>query len=198
MPFLKSEWLAKPAGITGLILLSLLTLPPVTRAQWVDPVLEAALQRSVIQNSSFNDQFEADVWLTDMSARLTQFIANPERRISILKRIHREATRSGLNPELVLALIQTESSFDRFAISRTGAQGLMQIMPFWKEVIGRPEDNLTMIDTNLRYGCTILSYYLKKENGDLSRALAGYNGSLGENWYPEKVLLNLEAYWQIH
>ena len=109
--------------------------------------------------------------------------------------IYQEAQRASLEPELVLAVIETESSFNRFAISASGAQGLMQVMPFWKEVIGRTSDNLTQVHTNLRYGCTILSYYLKKEQGNLPRALARYNGSLGQTWYAERVLENWQRNW---
>ena len=100
-----------------------------------------------------------------------------------------------LPPELVLAVIDVESNFDRFAISRVGARGLMQIMPFWLDEIGRPDDNLMHIHTNLRFGCTILKYYLDMENGDLIRALGRYNGSLGKRRYPNKVLDKLRLKW---
>lgn len=167
-------------------------------AQRSDPVLQGILSRSLDQSSSFEDRFEAQVWLMDMSARLATFIKDPEFRVELLRQIHYEASKAELQPELILALIQTESSFDQFAVSSAGAQGLMQIMPFWKNVIGRDHDNLTRIQTNLRYGCTILSYYLEKENGNLTRALARYNGSLGKTWYPERVLTNWERHWQLN
>jgi len=111
--------------------------------------------------------------------------------------VHREASKAGLKPELVLALIHAESLFDRFAISSVGAQGMMQVMPFWKAELGRPQDNLTDNATNLRYGCTILSYYLNKENGDINRALARYNGSLGQNRYPAKVIGFWQDFWYV-
>ena len=95
----------------------------------------------------------------------------------------------------MLAVIHTESAFDRFAISSVGAQGYMQVMPFWKNEIGRSEDNLTLAETNLRYGCTILSFYINKEKGNLTRGLARYNGSLGQTWYPEKVMNFWDNYW---
>ncbi len=164
--------------------------------QQPDTELYSLLKKAARESSSFNDQFDAEVWLTDMSGRMEPFIKNPEQRITLLKNIHQEAKRNQLFPELVLAVIQTESAFDRFAVSSAGAQGLMQVMPFWKNEIGRPKDNLTLIETNLRYGCKILSYYLKKEKGNLTRALARYNGSLGKYWYPERVYSNLEKYWQ--
>jgi soluble lytic murein transglycosylase-like protein len=102
--------------------------------------------------------------------------------------VHHEASLAGLKPDIVLALIETESSFNRYAISSVGAQGLMQVMPFWKKEIGRQEDNLTNTHTNLKYGCRILQFYLKKEKGHLSKALARYNGSVGKTWYPERVM----------
>ena len=95
----------------------------------------------------------------------------------------------------MLAVIEVESHFDRFAISRVGAQGMMQVMPFWREEIGRPGDNLVRVDTNLRYGCTILKFYLDKEKGDLRRALGRYNGSLGKRKYPNKVIDKLSTKW---
>jgi len=118
---------------------------------------------AVNSSDSFRDRFEAEVWMSDMSRRLESRINDPQERFTILKMVHYEATRAGLEPELVLALINVESNFDRFAISSAGARGLMQIMPFWLNEIGRPDDNLFNIDTNLRFGCTILSIYLKRE-----------------------------------
>ena len=137
---------------------------------------------------SFEDRFEAEVWLVDMSGRLEYFIKDPKQRLDLLRSIHREATKAELKPDLVLALIQIESRFDNYAISRAGAQGLMQVMPFWKKEIGRPDDNLTDINTNLSYGCRILQFYLKKEKGNWMTALARYNGSYGKYWYPERVM----------
>jgi len=112
--------------------------------------------------------------------------------------VHSEATRANLPPELVLALIQVESRFDRYAISSAGAQGLMQIMPFWLKEIGHPGDNLFRPSTNLRMGCTILRYYMDKEKGNLTRALARYNGSLGSFRYPNLVFQALRTRWARH
>ncbi|MFE8073150.1 lytic transglycosylase domain-containing protein [Marinobacteraceae bacterium S3BR75-40.1] len=160
-----------------------------------DPELRHLLKETINDASSFKDRFDAEVWLVDMSGRLQRWIKDNDRRLRLLRMIHQEATRAGLQPELVLSVIHVESLFDRFAISSVGAQGLMQVMPFWKNEIGRPEDNLTKIQTNLRYGCTILKYYLDKENGDLIRALARYNGSTGKTWYPERVMNAWQRYW---
>jgi soluble lytic murein transglycosylase-like protein len=125
-----------------------------------------------------------------------RFVKDPKERMDLLRRIHRAASQAGLQPEIVLALIEVESHFNRFAISRVGAQGMMQVMPFWKNEIGRPEDNLTDIDTNLLYGCTILKHYLDRSNGRLMEALARYNGSYGQYWYPRRVMTAWEKHWR--
>ena len=150
---------------------------------------------AVSDTNSFPDRFDAEVWLTDMSRRLERQVKNPEERIRLLTRVHFEAGLAELAPELVLAVIEVESNFDRYAVSVAGAIGLMQIMPFWREEIGRPSDNLLHLDTNLRYGCAILKFYLEKENGDLRRALGRYNGSLGKRKYPNKVIDKLTGKW---
>ncbi len=141
--------------------------------------------------------FETQVWLMDMSTRLAKYIKDPEVRFELLWLVHQEATSVNLPPELVLALIHTESTFDQYAISSAGALGLMQIMPFWKLVIGDKQDNLMNLQTNIRYGVTILNHYLEKEKGNLTRALARYNGSLGKTWYPRRVYNNLERHWEV-
>lgn len=163
-----------------------------------DPELLDAIEDAVAATDSFENRFEAEVWLTDMSQRLADRIPDPERRLRFLRTLHYEATRAELKPELVLAVIDVESDFNRFALSDTGARGYMQIMPFWLEEIGRAGDNLFNTQTNLRMGCTILGYYLEKENGDLTKALARYNGSVGKTWYPELVFEALEQHWYEH
>ena len=157
--------------------------------------LRLLLQNAIKDSDSFDDRFEAEVWLVDMSNRLKKKVKHPEKRLDLLRQIHREASRAKLHPELVLAVIDVESNFDRFAISTAGAQGLMQVMPFWLKEIGQPRDSLFNVRTNLRMGCTILKYYLKKEKGDLTRALARYNGSLGRYKYPNKVFKLLNKRW---
>lgn len=182
--------------MTTLIALVLMTGPVVVHAQEEpDPALIALLREAANEVDSFPDHFDAQVWLTDMSARLERQVDDPQERIEILTRVHYEATRAELPPELVLAVIDVESNFDRFAISVAGARGLMQIMPFWLDEIGRPDDNLMHINTNLRFGVTILKYYMEMEKGDLIRALGRYNGSLGQRRYPNKVLDKLRLKW---
>lgn len=173
----------------------LLALNAAAQTREADPELLALLKEAAAENQSFVDRFEAEVWLLDMSNRVQRWIRDPQDRLEMLKLVHQEATRAELSPELVLAVIHVESLFDRFAISSVGAQGLMQIMPFWKNEIGRTEDNLMSPATNLRYGCTILRHYLDKEKGNLIRALARYNGSLGKYWYPERVMNAWEKYY---
>jgi soluble lytic murein transglycosylase-like protein len=161
----------------------------------VDPELRQLLSEAINSAESFDDRFHAEVWLLDMSNRLRPFIDDEATRLNMLRQIHFEATRVGLQPELVLALIEIESRFDSYAISKSGAQGIMQVMPFWLEEIGRPDDNLIVLHTNLRMGCTILKYYMDMENNDLHKALARYNGSSGSRVYSNKVLDALREHW---
>jgi soluble lytic murein transglycosylase-like protein len=160
-----------------------------------DPELREVLRAAASESASFADRFHAEVWLTDMSGRLARHVNDPEERIELLTLVHLEAARVELPPELILAVIEVESNFDRYAVSGAGALGLRQVMPFWLDEIGRPDDNLLHADTNLRYGCTILRFYLDKENGDLRRALGRYNGSLGQRKYPNKVINKLSRKW---
>ncbi len=190
-----------PDTLRAAALAAALALPPAGLADGFitdeepDPALRELLREAASEADSFPDRFDAVVWLTDMSNRLAPQIEDPEERLRILKRVHFEASRVDLPPELVLAVIDVESNFDRFAISVAGALGLMQVMPFWLDEIGRPNDNLMHVDTNLRFGCTILRYYYDMENGDLVRALGRYNGSLGRRKYPNKVFDKLRLKW---
>lgn len=158
-----------------------------SEGQAFDPALRDALLATVGDSTSFADRFEAEVWLLDMSTRLEKLLPDTRYRLDLLRKIHAESTLADLPPELVLSVIHVESRFDRFALSHAGARGMMQVMPFWKNEIGRSEDNLFDVDTNLRYGCTILKYYVDMERGNLQRGLARYNGSLGKAWYPNLV-----------
>jgi len=185
-------------------LLCLLAATPMALAgaQKYEPLsasVQAALQKSVSdarpQVSSFKNPIEAADWLSEMSARLERRIPNREYRIELLRSVHYEATRAGLDPQMVLGLIQVESGFRKYAVSSAGARGYMQVMPFWIKVIGQPTDNLFHLRTNLRYGCTILRHYLDIEKGDLFRALGRYNGSLGRSEYPDMVKAAWHKHW---
>ncbi len=185
--------------IAGWLSATLMTSSPTiadqTPTSQPDPTLISLLKQTIEQSDSFEDKFDAEVWLFSKSSQLERYIPDNETRLNLLRRIHRAATRADLSPEVVLAVIQIESRFDPYALSYAGAQGLMQVMPFWKNEIGHPEDNLIDVETNLRYGCTILKFYLDKEEGHLSYALARYNGSYGKSWYPEKVMVAWD-YWR--
>ncbi|OUS29474.1 hypothetical protein A9Q99_09190 [Gammaproteobacteria bacterium 45_16_T64] len=171
--------------------------PPTSAASSTQPDEEMRLiLLDTINNAkSFEDRFDAEVWLLDMSTRMSRYIKDPEERMKILRIAHKEARRVNLRPELVLSVMHVESLFDQFALSSAGAQGIMQVMPFWKKEIGTPNDNLMDISTNIRYGCTILKAYLKRERGNERKALARYNGSVGKNWYPERVFNAWKKYW---
>jgi len=161
----------------------------------VDGDLRNLLIKAVNDQRSFSDRYDAEVWLLDMSSRLANRMPDPAERIELLRTVHDEAMRVNLPAELVLAVIEVESNFDRWAVSRAGAQGLMQVMPFWLKEIGDDDDSLQDPKTNLRLGCTILRYYVDKEGGDLGQALARYNGRAGSREYPDRVFTALRTRW---
>ena len=164
--------------------------------QPVDPLVIDALARSMSDEVEHGDHFDAQVWLLSSVPKLARYVSNDQERELILRMVYREANRHDMDPDLVLAVMQVESRFDRFAVSSAGAQGLMQVMPFWRNEIGRPHDNLTQIETNVRYGTAILAQYLTEARGDLIDALARYNGSRGRLNYPELVVYAYRARWQ--
>jgi soluble lytic murein transglycosylase-like protein len=174
------------------------TLAPASSLE-PDPELRQALLAAVNASDSFDHPFDAEVWLSDMSDRMARYapraIPDVGERLKFLRLVHSEARRAQVPPELVLSVIEIESRFDRFAISRAGALGYMQVMPFWLKELDRPYDNLFNAPTNLRMGCTILKFYLDREKGDLIRALARYNGSTGRAHYSHKVLNALSQRW---
>jgi soluble lytic murein transglycosylase-like protein len=180
-----------------LLALLLLTAPELSAESAEDrTALSAYLNRALSAEDGFEDRYAAEVWLVDMQQRLARFLADPAERLDLLTRVHQQASELNLPPELVLSVIEVESAFDRYAISRAGAQGLMQVMPFWKDEIGRSDDNLTDTPTNLRYGCHILRFYLDREDQNLSDALAAYNGSSESLRYPNKVRAAWESHWR--
>jgi soluble lytic murein transglycosylase-like protein len=164
-------------------------------AQQYEPLannVRAALSRAVSDRAEPRLRFaapeEAYRWLLEMSDRLAARVPDARFRVELLKTVHYEATRAGLDPQLVLGIIEVESGFKKYAVSSAGARGLMQVMPFWADLIGDRQTNLFHLRTNLRFGCTILRHYLDIEKGDLFRALGRYNGSLGRPEYPSLVL----------
>jgi soluble lytic murein transglycosylase-like protein len=154
--------------------------------------VRANLSRTLADNAAprllFGSETEAYNWMAEMSRRLEKRMPDKATRLDFLRTVHYEATRAGLDPQLVLGLIQVESGFKKYAVSSAGARGYMQVMPFWVRQIGTPDQNLFHLRTNLRYGCTILRYYLDMEHGSLFRALGRYNGSLGHPEYPNMVV----------
>lgn len=185
----------------GVLLWTLPASAEPTRQETPSPALLRSLASAMSAPEAVGDTFDAQVWLLDMQSRLARrqprAFASRDARLDLLARIHAEAARAGLPPELVLALIDVESRFQPDAVSSAGAQGLMQVMPFWEAEIGRPQDDLHDTATNLRYGCTILAHYLAREYGDWTRALARYNGSLGLTVYPEQVMSAWFSRWWV-
>ena len=163
--------------------------------------VHAILHRSVADRASprlaFESQAEGAVWLVEMSKRMEKYIPDDITRQDFLTTVQYEATRAGLDPQLVLGLIQVESKFRKYAVSKAGARGLMQVMPFWVKEIGDPAHNLFQERINLRYGCTILRHYLDRERGNLGNALGRYNGSLGQRDYPNRVLKAWKERWAL-
>jgi len=161
--------------------------------------IRAALHKSVSDNASprlaFSDPKEGEAWLESMAPRLKRAFPDLTQRRDFLISVHYEASRAGLDPQMVLGLIQVESGFKKYAVSSASARGYMQIMPFWVKLIGTSDNNLFHQRTNLRYGCTILRHYLDIEKGNLYRALGRYNGSLGQPEYPNLVLGAWKNHW---
>ena len=157
--------------------------------------MSAALADKAVTELVFSNREDAHKWLFEMSRRLEKRIPDRKQRIQLLRTVHFEALRAGLDPQLVLGIIEVESRFRKYAVSRAGARGYMQVMPFWIKVIGRRGDNLFHMRTNLRYGCVILRHYLDMENGDYFRALGRYNGSPGKPDYPRAVLAAWKVRW---
>jgi soluble lytic murein transglycosylase-like protein len=181
-----------------LLLIALsLTQPGLAHAdQQRDPALGPLLQRALADGRCFEDKFDRAVWFAAMEPRLKRIIKDDDERTLILEQVQCESKRLQLPPALVMAVIDVESRFNRWATSSAGAVGLMQVMPFWPTQLGMHNSQLVEIPHNIRMGCTILKYYLERERGDYSRALARYNGSLGRRNYSDLVLVRLANHWQ--
>jgi soluble lytic murein transglycosylase-like protein len=159
--------------------------------------LQASIADRAVPVLSFKSGSEnAHKWIFEMSNRLQRRIPDRKTRTELLKTVHYEAIRNGLDPQLVLGLMEVESGFRKYAVSSSGARGYLQVMPFWIKIIGEPHHNLFALRTNLRYGCVILRHYLNLENGDYFRALGRYNGSLGRPEYPDAVHAAWRGRWK--
>jgi soluble lytic murein transglycosylase-like protein len=191
--------------LARMLLATLLSLAPAAAraGAQIEEALVANVQNSMHRSVSdypaphlvFTTDIEGLAWLADMSSRLAVKMPDWPTRRDFLVTVQYEASRAGLDPQLVLGLIQQESNFRKYAVSSAGARGYMQVMPFWLGQIGNPEHDLFTLRTNLRYGCTILRHYLDLENGNLFRALGRYNGSLGRGEYPSAVLGSMQRLW---
>ncbi|MDP2833739.1 MAG: lytic transglycosylase domain-containing protein [Pseudomonadota bacterium] len=157
--------------------------------------LSKAVSDTAVESAAFADTPYVQAWLAEMSRRLERRVPDAEFREDFLNTLHYEATRAGLDPELMLGLIEVESGFKKYAVSTVGARGFTQVMPFWVNTIGTREHNLFHLRTNLRYGANILRHYLDIERGDLFRALGRYNGSLGKAEYPNMVRAAWRSHW---
>lgn len=182
--------------LTALTLLFLALSFSARADQQRDPALGPLLQKALTDGKCFEDKFERAVWFAAMEPRLKRIINDVDERNLILEQVQCEAKRLQLPPGLVMAVIDVESRFNRWATSSAGAVGLMQVMPFWPKQLGMNNSQLVEIPHNIRMGCTILKYYLERERGDYSRALARYNGSLGRRNYSDLVLVRLANRWQ--
>ena len=179
---------------------ALAPLPALAGAQAEEslaPSVATVLSRSISDRpvpQNWEERPDARAWIAEMGKRLGSRLPDEEERRELLRTVHYEAVRAGLDPQLVLAVIHHESGFKKYAVSVADARGYMQVMPFWTRIIGSPGQNLFHLRTNLRYGCVILRHYLDIEGGDLYRALGRYNGSLGRPEYPTAVLAAMQRY----
>ena len=184
-------------------LLLVMPLQVLAGAQQYEPLadsmrvrLSRAVSDRAVPSMAFRSTSDAQRWLGEMDIRLARRIPDRKQRLELLRTVHYEATRVGLDPQLVLGVIEVESGFRKYAVSRAGARGYMQVMPFWVKLIGQPNHNLFHLRTNLAYGCAILRLYLDIEKGDYFRALGRYNGSLGQPEYPKAVLAAWRGRWK--
>ena len=181
----------------------LLPIQVLAGAQQYEPLADSVrvrLSRMVSDRAvpamHFRSHSDAQRWLSEMDGRLATRIPDRNLRLQLLRTVHYEATRARLDPQLVLGVIEVESGFRKYALSKAGARGFMQVMPFWVRLIGQPGHNLFHLRTNLAYGCVILRHYLDLERGDYFRALGRYNGSLGKGEYPRLVLAAWRGRWK--
>jgi soluble lytic murein transglycosylase-like protein len=186
----------------GALLLALVPLCAAAGAQRYEPLADSVRQRlsAMVADKApaalhFRSAADAQRWISTMERRLEKRIRDRKQRLELLRTVHYEALRARLDPQLVLGVIEVESAFRKYAVSRAGARGYMQVMPFWVKLIGQPRHNLFHLRTNIAYGCAVLRHYLDLENGDYFRALGRYNGSLGKPEYPNLVLAAWKGRW---
>jgi soluble lytic murein transglycosylase-like protein len=184
------------AASLALLALATTLAMPARADRLMDPELRGVIADAMQPAQCFEDKYERAVWLAYMEPRLGRYVKDPGEREQILHHVHCEAKRVEIPPELVLAVMDVESRFDRYAVSSAGAVGLMQVMPFWPRELGMSNSQLIRVGDNIRMGTTILSYYLRKERGNYQRALQRYNGSLGRPNYSDLVIDRLVSRWR--
>ncbi|MFO1317778.1 MAG: lytic transglycosylase domain-containing protein [Burkholderiales bacterium] len=191
--------LLPPAALAALVLLApVAAYAGAQQEEQLAPSVVVGLTKAIADApvpADYAGRAELQPWLAEMSRRIAHKVADERERRDVLATVHYEATRAGLDPQLVLGVIYHESGFKKYAVSTAGARGYMQVMPFWPPLLGAPDQNLFNLRTNLRYGAVILRYYLTVESGDLYRALGRYNGSLGRPEYPTAVLAAMNRHF---
>lgn len=180
----------------GLWLVALLFSPATFADRQLDASLKEVVARAIAAGECFSDKYEAEVWYKLMEPRLRRSVQDHDERVEILRHVYCEARLNQLPAELVLAVIDVESNFNSWAVSSAGAQGLMQVMPFWPEQLGMKRHQLMKVRENIRMGCAILKHYFDREKRDVRRALARYNGSIGRRDYPDKVIERWMTRWR--
>ncbi|HWG75192.1 MAG TPA: lytic transglycosylase domain-containing protein [Steroidobacteraceae bacterium] len=173
-------------------------LPPAAGLPQQEAQLRAVVRQAIDQAQCFPDRFDSAVWYRLMEPKLRRFVTDDTERLQILQTVYCETHRPGLvalPPGLVMAMLEVESHFNPWAVSRAGAVGLMQVMPFWPEQLGMHRYELTRVVPNIHMGCAILRYYLSGAHRDIRRALARYNGSVGRRDYPDLVVRRWTTYW---
>jgi soluble lytic murein transglycosylase-like protein len=188
---------APPAAACTVLLAGVLAQATAWADRQMDPELKGVIAAAIEPTRCFDDKYERAVWFATMEPRLSRYVEDAQEREQILHAVHCEAKRVNIPPELVLAVMDVESRFDRYAVSSAGAVGLMQVMPFWPRELGMTNDQLVRIADNVRMGTTILGYYLRKERGNYQRALQRYNGSLGRPHYSDLVIDRLASRWTV-
>ncbi|HKC15461.1 MAG TPA: lytic transglycosylase domain-containing protein [Steroidobacteraceae bacterium] len=202
---LKAARLAAAWPVPAFALLALLLAPairggaaPGAAGAQRDPELRAVVQQAIQSAQCFGNQYDSAVWYTLMEPRLRRYLSDREERLDVLRTVYCETHRPGaapLPPGLVLAVLEVESRFDRWAVSATGAVGLMQVMPYWPEQLGMQRRELVGVEANIRMGCAILRHYLATEHNDVRRALGRYNGSVRSRDYPDRVVTRWTRFW---
>lgn len=197
-PKSSAGWAARLSAAVLLAALAPVALAQTSAPSQQEPELRAIVAQAIATADCFADKYDSAVWFSLMEPRLRNIVKDTEERLRILEVVFCEAHRPGevrLPPGLVMAVMDVESRFDRWAVSSAGAVGLMQIMPFWPGELGMERHQLVQVEANIRMGCAILRHYLQREKNDVRKALARYNGSVGRRQYPDLVVTRWTSRW---